>query len=263
MGECINLRRGGKAKALPVLNPNFPADYSCMTNNGTHTFNVEFAEHGYPADYTYKWYWDGAVLDWATKETCTVSLGHGASTHTIYCEVTNKAGTVRSRTATITFTAPYLYSWGNEYTSVTGGWQLSNALDASNPSYARGTLKKDGAGLLLHLWTNGTQDGYVHTVNKIDLTHYSKIQFTVNHRYTNDEDYKWYFCTSNAYGGSGVGNYVTSITTVHIPEHVEYGDTQYYVVDLSNVTGSHHIGFYSWMYIGESKLRVCEVYLVP
>lgn len=259
MGECINLRRGGKAKKLPVLNPNFPADFSCMTNNGTHTFNVEFAEHGYPADYTYKWYWDGSLLDWATKETCTVSLAHGASTHTIYCEVTNKAGTVRSRTATLTLTQAYLFNWGDHCDAVTGGWQVTKTLDASATAYSVGTLKYNSSDQITMdlAWRN---DGFLAPRNKIDLTHYSKVRCYV-YLYSDDADYPWYF--SVATHNNPAGNYVVANIELPYPNGSQYEGWREVELDISNLTGSYYVGIRSWIYDDHAYCSIGYMELVP
>lgn len=101
MGECINLRRGGKAKVLPILNANLPADVT-VEYNGNATFKIEIAEHGYPEEYTYQWYLDGGVLSGGNDTSYTfIGLNYGG-TYKVRCDVTSKAGTVQSRTATLT-----------------------------------------------------------------------------------------------------------------------------------------------------------------
>lgn len=259
MGECINLRRGGKQKKLPILNPNFPTDYSCMTNNGTHTFKVEFAEHGYPTEYTYKWYWDGSLLDWATKETCTVSLAHGASTHTIYCEVTNKVGTVRSRTATLTLTAPYLFNWGDHCDAVTGGWQVTKTLDASASAYSVGTLKYNSSDQIT-MDLPYCNDGFLAPRNKIDLTHYSKIRCYV-YLYSDDADYPWHF--SVATHNNPAGNYVVANVELPCPDGSQYAGWRTAELDISNLTGSYYVGIRSWMYQGHAYCSIAQMELVP
>lgn len=90
----------------PVLNAAKPADQSLtVIENATATVSVDVAitTAGTPASYTYQWYFDGVAVSGATtaKHTFTeVASG----THTAYCKVTNAAGTVQSRTATITVT---------------------------------------------------------------------------------------------------------------------------------------------------------------
>ena len=116
MGECINLRRGGKAKVLPILNANYPANAS-VEYGGSATFKVEIATHGYPEEYTYQWYQNGVALSDRTSSSFTYSNLTASGTYQIRCDVTNKAGTVQSRTATLTVGTAlpnYTYTVGHE-----------------------------------------------------------------------------------------------------------------------------------------------------
>lgn len=127
MGEGINVGRGGKAKKLPILNANYPADVS-VEYNGNATFKIEIAEHGYPEEYTYQWYLDNGVLSGGNDTSYTfIGLNYGG-TYKVRCDVTNKAGTVQSRTATLTVGSAlpnYTYSGGHQLIDDGGGnWRL-------------------------------------------------------------------------------------------------------------------------------------------
>jgi hypothetical protein len=129
MGECINMRRiggGGQRKTLPILNANFPADVS-VEYGGSASFKVEIATDGYPAEYTYRWYVDDvAVVDATNTEFEANGLSEGS--HSIRCDVTNKAGTVQSRTATLTAGGKlpnYTFSGGHQLIDDgNGNWRL-------------------------------------------------------------------------------------------------------------------------------------------
>lgn len=119
MGECLLVRRGGSVYKLPVLNASYPQDVTLVASaNGSAVFSVQITEPGNPAEYTYKWYLSGNVISWATGSSVTISGLTAAQTATVYCEVTNKAGTVTSRTATLT-----VRDWKPVY-SYTGNAQL-------------------------------------------------------------------------------------------------------------------------------------------
>ena len=126
MGECLLLRRGGEIKKLPVLNPSYPANVTCWHGEQA-TFKVEIATPGVPAEYTYQWYLDGAK--WTEATTATV-IWSGASigSHSIYCVVTNKAGEVTSRVATLTVKDPntsYTYTGDHEFVDDgNGNWRV-------------------------------------------------------------------------------------------------------------------------------------------
>ena len=107
MGECIFTRREAKIKKLPVLNGNYPTDVTTWHGEQA-TFSVAISEAGVPDEYTYQWYRDGSVWTGATKSSVSWSSA-AIGSHTIYCIVTNKAGSVRSRTATLTVKDPAMY----------------------------------------------------------------------------------------------------------------------------------------------------------
>lgn len=94
----------GARKILPVLNGAYPADASVTYNYGgsaSATFKVVIETEGKPAEYTYQWYVDGAAVSGATGTSYTLSTSTEI-TKRVYCKVTNAAGTVTSRTATLT-----------------------------------------------------------------------------------------------------------------------------------------------------------------
>lgn len=93
----------GKSYTLPVLNDSYPADVAFIENaGGSATFKVVIETDGKPDEYTYQWYLNGAKITGATSSTYTRTGLTSAATYTVYCKVTNSAGTVISRTATLT-----------------------------------------------------------------------------------------------------------------------------------------------------------------
>ena len=125
MGEGINLRRGGKPKKLPILNPNLPANASVEYMGGA-TFNVEIVTPGYPEEYTYQWYKNGSAISGATETSYSVSSQTASAE--FYCIVTSKAGSVQSRTATFTVGSAlpnYTFSGGHQLVDDgSGNWRL-------------------------------------------------------------------------------------------------------------------------------------------
>lgn len=102
MGEGFISRRGGESYTLPVLSASYPKDVStAMSSGGTVSFSISITEHGKPAEYTYQWYKNGQAVSGANGIQYIAS-STSAGTFTVYCEVTNKAGTVTSRVATAT-----------------------------------------------------------------------------------------------------------------------------------------------------------------
>ena len=138
MGECLIVRRGGEVKALPVLNAGLPANGSLVAGSGdTLTLSVAIATPGVPAAYTYQWYKNGTAIPNATGSSYTATAEAAVKTDSYYCVVTNKAGAVQSRTATVALTVPT----GDTATPLnnTNTWLLCASInpgDYGNPSLA-------------------------------------------------------------------------------------------------------------------------------
>lgn len=96
---------GGAVATLPVLDEGFPADVEVAAGaSATATFQCKIAEDGVPANYTYQWYKEGVAVDGANTAVYTLPAGSlsNAGSYSIYCTVTNDAGTATSRIATLT-----------------------------------------------------------------------------------------------------------------------------------------------------------------
>lgn len=129
MGECFLVRRGGEIKALPVLNAAKPEDASLVAGSeATATLAIEIVTPGVPAEYTYQWYKNGQQIENATGTTYAAAAKSEAGTDSYYCAVTSTAGTVQSRTATVTTTAwqpTYTYTGSSTFVDDGGGdWRL-------------------------------------------------------------------------------------------------------------------------------------------
>ena len=126
MGECLLVRRGGEIKKLPVLNASYPANVTNWQGEQA-TFKVEISTPGVPAEYTYQWYRDGAKWTGATKATVSWSSA-AVGSHSIYCVVTNKAGEVTSRVATLTVKNPNMtYTYTGDHEKIddgSGNWRI-------------------------------------------------------------------------------------------------------------------------------------------
>ena len=114
MGECLIVRRGGESYELPVLDASCPKDVTVTAAaDGSASFSISITTPGRPAEYTYQWYKNGAAVSGATGASFTLTGLTAAATYSVYCKVTNKAGSVSSRTATLTvrsYLPAYTYS---------------------------------------------------------------------------------------------------------------------------------------------------------
>lgn len=88
------------AVTLPVLNSAYPADAYMVEGSNPRTLEVKIATDGYPATYAYQWYANGEAIVGATNRTVEVAP---SATTTYHCVVTNEAGSVASRTSTLTY----------------------------------------------------------------------------------------------------------------------------------------------------------------
>lgn len=102
----------------PVLTANLPADVTLMASaGGQAVFSVGISSQGYPTNYTYQWYKNNSPIGGATGSSYTATGLTSQQTATFYCKVTNSAGTVQSRTATLTvqsYLPAYTYSGSHQ-----------------------------------------------------------------------------------------------------------------------------------------------------
>lgn len=128
MGNCYLVRRGGAGKRLPVLSAAYPADVTMWGEGGNAVFKVEIEKEGRPSAYTYQWFRNGTPVSGAAGAACTFTNLTKAGTDSIYCVVTNGAGSVVSRIAALTVKSPVMtYTYTGEYEEIddgNGNWRL-------------------------------------------------------------------------------------------------------------------------------------------
>lgn len=150
-------------------------------------YSVSISEHGYPETYSYQWYQDGVKISGATSSSYSYSPSSGGN-HTLYCEVTNTAGTVKSKTATIK-TRLYLYKQGKPWSNVTGGWAKNTFMsDYSSYSWSSptNTIISTNNTLTISVETYGSNVmGGAHTVKNFDLTKFTKLTAVITDPTTN------------------------------------------------------------------------------
>lgn len=206
----------------PVLNGSYPANATVVKHTAV-TSKVSVSTDGYPTSYTYQWYKNGSAVSGATGSSYTFTPT-ATGTTTLYCKVTNAAGTVTSRTATITATDLYLYNAGDQCTAVTGGWKKAGGnttftFGSSSITYANGGETSNYATL--------------YTVNKINVTSFSTMKIYLNVT-------------------SGGGGYNCLVLHTNNTDKQTYGTacvkvtstgTQTLSLDVSSLTGSYYVGF--------------------
>lgn len=191
MSSCLLVQSLKEKKIPPTLSPYQPANATAWQGDSA-TFWVEIATPGVPAEYTYQWYRDGAKWSGATKASVSWSSA-SIGVHSIYCVVSNAAGEVTSRTATLTVKNPnmtYTYTGGHEkIDDGSGNWRIKFK--------SSGTLK----------FTNlGKWDG------KLDV-------FCVGGGGAGGSGY---WDAGNGYGKAGSGGYTTIQKSVQSTENTSY-----------------------------------------
>ena len=88
---------------MPILDTNYPQDITVKaTADGIASFAAAISEHGKPTNYTYQWYVNGVAVSGAINPNYTINTTmNDVGTYTVYCNITNKAGTVSTRAATL------------------------------------------------------------------------------------------------------------------------------------------------------------------
>lgn len=111
----------------PVLNSSYPQDMT-IYNYGSATFSVNISTAGNPNSYTYQWYENNSAVSGATGSSYTKSDTSTSGTYTVYCKVTNAAGTMTTRTATLTIeNALPTYTYSGSHTLLNdgnGNWRI-------------------------------------------------------------------------------------------------------------------------------------------
>ena len=207
---------------LPTLNPSYPADVSVMASaSASTTVNVAISTAGQPANYTYQWYVNGSAVSGATSSSYTLTGLTAAGKRTVYCIVGNAAGTVRSRTATITITRELIayYRNGDECTSVTGGWVWNDGSEVTKNA--------------TNMFMSGVSS--IRSSNKVDVTRVTTLYIRV---------------TGNGKTDTGrfglMSNAGTPITgSVSLPASVNgiasSTTEKTYAVDVSSISGTYYL----------------------
>ena len=254
----FNISNAPSSKETPVLNSSYPADVTVTEAGSSATFKVVVANYGNPPECTFQWYYDGTAVSGATGETYTRTAEIGS--HKVYCVVTNGAGSVMSRTATITASTLYLYKKGDECKSVTGGWKGTGVAYDSSIYTVKATPKITKGSTSMTIEPNASQDhssGICHTTNKINLAGYSKLYYDGSFTSSSNTKSHAYLGIWSAIGATQSSNRVAYVQSLSDKVHT---------VDVSNLNGSYYIGIFvfkdsSIATVGGGKAVMRNMYL--
>ena len=177
-------------------------------------------------------------------EKCTASNIFSLETESVACvqeEPTEKCAKKGNGYAKITYTTEenndtnkYLYSVGNEFNSVTGGW-----IAGAEQSNGRAEKLKDS--MYIYTASQGTSESHVITANAVDITGYTKIHviYQIVSTYTTGDYGKLQVFTNNGVWVNNVGEGI-----------------YHAVVDLPSVA-STKINLRDW----DVNIKILQVYL--
>ena len=186
MGECLIVRRGGESYELPVLSASYPRDVTVTAAAGASaSFFISITTPGRPAEYTYQWYRNGAAVSGGTTASLTLTGLTAAATYSVYCKVTNKAGSVNSRTATLTVRS-YLpaYTYTGLHQLIDDGnfnWRLRLLTSGTLTFSHLGSAESRGAQAFL---VGGGGGGGFHAGGGGGYTKTSMVNISINTPYT-------------------------------------------------------------------------------
>jgi hypothetical protein len=98
----FDLTANTNARKIMILNTSLPEDKTVKSTDGTAIFSVAVSEDGRPKEYSYQWFIDGTLVSGATSNSYVRDVTGDIGQHSVWCEVSNKAGTARSREAKLT-----------------------------------------------------------------------------------------------------------------------------------------------------------------
>lgn len=211
----------GIGKKVPILDESYPEN---VTNNigDVATFEVKIKEEGKPAAYTYQWYVNDNAVAGGNEPKFTYSPTIG--TYTVYCIVTNEAGSVKSRVVTLTVNRVNVVIDGN----LQNGGSWGSYVESEN-SY----IGQENGVLIVHC--DGPGIAVAWSSNKFDFTKKNRLIFYVQHFANANEAYRGIIY----FGASDTLDDHEFVAYASVEGH--NGNGEYISVDVTHLSGAHYI----------------------
>lgn len=144
----------------------------------------------------------------------------------------------------------FLYSPGNEYTAITGGWVLQEKQGTGYANLA--TLNKTADGLKISIPANSS--GITRCANKIDLTNFNTLSFTVSGTITHQ-------FTIHVLSGLTIGQWNPDVSVQVAWQNFTSAGT--ITLDISTLSGEYYVALCAAVAYDEaaSAITVTEVKL--
>ena len=201
----------GAGRVFSIIAVTYPAGSTCTCSDGTTTLTARDTS-------------GTALFNVPSAGTWTVSCTDGTNTKSKSVEITNDGQIV----SVILFYGLYLYSKGNMHTDVGGDWSTSGYSRAGWGNFENISPKNTDEGLSI---SPGTQICVFGKENKVDLTEYSKLSFTLA---TNTTHQPQCFITSTK------SLMQESNTVANIRFEEQTGEI---TLDISSISGSYYVAF--------------------
>lgn len=200
-----------------TINATYPAGSVCTCTDGVTTLTAPNTSGQYAFIVPNAGTWTVSITDGTQTKSETVSISTENQVETVTLALWNGE----------------LYSDGNEWTTVTGGWVATNQVYAGSVegvsiNGATPTLSKEDTQMIATVPTgSGVGSGAVRTTNQIDLTDYSTITLVGTISASHPYDYLFVMSTTGNYGGAQAKAQIKTGTVT---------------LDVSTLSGVYYIG---------------------
>lgn len=237
MSLVFNMVGGGSGggDVFAFILATYPADSTCSATNGTTTLSASDTS-GF---FVFKIPTPASV-----PETWTVTSTDGTDTATAYVVISTEG---QSESVTLVYWQGEIYKNGNQYTSVTGGFQTFKI--ASNVA-ALGTATFGDSSVVL----SNSADGSIAIapVNKLDVTDFSTLTVVVTNMFSSSG--RAYMFIADSVDNIQMNNQSGYIQRENFPSAGTY------TMDISSLTGEYYIGVGYW-YASATSMTVTEFYM--